>query len=101
MWAEYLRIRLSGPESEGSNSCNLVALVDAAAAERHLERHPEVVGTSRAKQTEVRPANADDRGSGTTSSGEKGDKASLAERPALGPATLPKDVVALFFKVRH
>jgi hypothetical protein len=59
MSADYLCwIRLSGFESEGSNLCNLVAQVYAAAGGRHLERHPEVVVTSRAKQIEVRSENA-------------------------------------------
>ena len=60
---------MSGFESEGSDLCNLVALVYAAAAGRNLEGHPEVVATSRAKQIEVRPENATIIGGETVSVG--------------------------------
>jgi hypothetical protein len=54
-------MRMSGLESEDSDLCNLVALVCAAAAGRHLERHPEVEETSRAKLVRGQAGERDDK----------------------------------------
>jgi hypothetical protein len=62
-------MRLSGFESEDSDLCNLVALVCAAAAGRHLERHPEVEVTSRAKLVRGQAGERNDNWGGTVSGG--------------------------------